>query len=339
MKGRKSLKTFYNEVLGLPYSEKEARTPDPDDIQKAMTSDPVYPEGQIPDQVAFLTMGVDIQHGWIAISVIGWSERMESYIIHRSNAECDVTADPKAVAREIQKVLHTRFKYSDNRRGLTAALCCVDVGDRQTAVLAMIQASFPRVSDWSRGYRAIPHGTVVGVKGSSKPEPERIVMGAPGGKTAAGRRQSRRFFINGVSALKYELYMALNLMVKDTEGANSEIYARCHAPHDFPDEFYKELTAEEIVVELNRDHRMVRKFKLKNQMLSNEQLDLHCLCRFGAEVLGSAVWEEREWEFMRKKASKDPEKDLPKGRQEYIQRRRDKIADRRKNRRSGKNKG
>ena len=325
LKGRKSLQAFHNTTLGEPFDEPEARVPEPKSVEALMKS-VHYKQGHLPDKVAILTMGVDVQKGWLAMEVKGWSENMESWAIERENPLVDMVSDPQACAREIQKMMRKRYKFSDGG-SLSVAMCCVDVGKWPTQIDEAIKTINPLLVNWNGGWDMLPHGTAVGCKGGSSLDPEQLLIRPPGSTVRRGRRKKFRHWLTGTLIAKRELYQTLAKLatLKDPK---ADVHSRPHAPDDYSLDVFKEIVAERVISHVNKFGKRNIIFK-EIPRRSNEALDLHVLNRVAAEILKLPQAGEKDWERMRRKVDRGGSGDLPKDRAERKARHDEGMAQRR----------
>ena len=300
VKGRTSLQTFYNTVLGLPYSEESARRPEPGSLENAMT-ELKYKAGMLPDAVAVLTCGIDVQKDFLSIEVKGWSENLECYSIVVEKPRVSILGDLAECAREIRKVTGRKYQFADGG-SLTVSLTCIDRGGfkNPAAGVDKLVRMFPQPhGSWRGGFRYIPHGAMTACHGADATEQYRLIMGEPGGTTAKGKRRTQSFWRIGVDVAKREIYQALNLMCMNREDdKDGSVFAKAHAPSDYGLDYFKELVAEQIVTRTNRYKKHVRAFVCP-EGVANEALDTHVLNRVAAEVLGLPTCEDKDWVSLR----------------------------------------
>ena len=152
-------------------------------------------------------------------------------------------------------------------------------------------------------------------------------MGEPGGQTLKGQRRKLTFWRTGVAVAKRELYNVLQLMTMDDESRDNPVFARVHAPMEYEEDYFEELTAEKLMKDVDRKGRIRYLFKCPERQ-ANEALDVHVLNRVAAEILGLPSCEERDWEDMRKRIDRGVKKDISPERQARIDARKAKIAER-----------
>jgi phage terminase large subunit GpA-like protein len=102
------LQVFWNTSLGLPYEHDLQTKFDWENLQyRAENSD--YQMGQIPEGVLLLTAGVDVQGDRIEVSIFGWGEGEQSYLIRHDVLFGDPSRD--GVWQELEEVLGYEFHH------------------------------------------------------------------------------------------------------------------------------------------------------------------------------------------------------------------------------------
>lgn len=117
--------TFYNTQLALTYRK---------NMGKALSSDALLARrevwaAEVPDGVAVLTAGIDLQDYRVELEIVGWGRDEESWGIdyHVIDGEFD---DPKTQV-EIDRILQTRWLRADGRP-FTISAACLDTGGHHT---------------------------------------------------------------------------------------------------------------------------------------------------------------------------------------------------------------
>ena len=300
--GRTAMNTFYNLVLGLPFDEPEARTPDEAAIPKVMKV-PKYRQRIVPDNVCVLTLAVDVQKAYLDCEVKGWAPRLENYSIDRIKIELPIDDDTGCV-RELRKIFRKRYK-KPNGQAMQVCLGVIDEGGSwSAAVVHKVSDRFPSPVTWRRGYGFVPHGALTCFRGGAISKPEKIILGVPGGKTVKGKRRVQKFWRIGTQIIKFELYGALNRMLiaaaDDGQDPESDaVYARPHAPVDYDEDHFKELTAEKIKRKRNEKTGRTELYFYLPPRAANEALDQHVMNRTAAEILNLPDFTEQQWSHMK----------------------------------------
>lgn len=269
-----SEKTFFNTRLGLPV-EQAGEAPNWE-IIKGKAED--YPLGTVPDGVAVLTAGADVQKDRIEIAVRGWGPRNENwlvdYIILRGK-----TASPE-VWQQLSEVMQSPYRHP---RGadLFINLLALDTG-----------YNTQECYDW---IRTQPADRVIGIKGVN------AASGIFGRPSSVDRRHNGKEMRRGlkvwplnVNILKGELYGALlNTQVPGLIVPKNLV----HIPKGMSDEWYQQLVAEEVVIRRDRYNREEFVWAKKGP---NEVLDTFIYARGAHDRLGCDRWSEERWAEVRR---------------------------------------
>lgn len=221
-----------------------------------------YKLNEVPDEVCFLTCGVDVQRDRLELEIVGWCPDKRSYSIDFRVLEGDTADAP--VWDLLAGVLDERFLRSDGME-FPIRLTAVDSGYNTTHVY-----NFCRRYDPSR---------VIPTKGQ-----DNLGMAVAAPKTVdvtkSGKRVGKvRLWNLGVSFLKSEFYAALRLE-KDSEGVPPPNY--CHFP-EYDEHYFRGLTAEEQVVKFVRGYQRIQWQKVYER---NEPLDCRIYARAAAAIIG-----------------------------------------------------
>lgn len=258
------LKTFVNTILGETW-EGDSEAPEYQRIYKSNRED--YAECTVPDDVAVLTAGVDVQKDRIEGEVVGWAKGRKSYSIHYFSLLGDT--DKPEVWDKLTEILNMEF-IRENGVPMTIKMMGVDTG-----------YNTQRVYDYVKNT-----GTdkVVPFKGSDNLT---VALSTP--RTVHIKRDGKKagtlqLYHIGSSFLKHEIYGFLKLEVDD-EGNKPNGY--CTFPM-YGEYYFKMLTAERIETRKNNrgyDQRVwVKHFE------RNEALDCRVYARGAAAVIGLDRW-------------------------------------------------
>lgn len=258
--GPEKLKTFVNTTLGETWQE-QGEAPDWERIYLRRET---YPIGSVPAGVRFLTAGVDVQKDRFVFEVVGWNETKESWSIDAGVLMGDTSLD--ATWSQLDELLDRSFPR-------------VDGGELGIAALA-IDSGFntQMVYSWTR---TKPMNRVIATKGSAS---ARSLIGAPSMTevTIRGKRmRGYKVWIVGANIAKSELYGWLRLK-RSAEDVYPSGY--CHFP-EHSEEFFKQLTAEQLVSIRKRNRFTVLEWQLLPNR-ENHWLDCRVLGRAAAAFLG-----------------------------------------------------
>lgn len=120
------LKAFFNLELGLPYEDKASRSAEPHVLMDRCANFPLpLADGTavVPNEIALITLGADVQNNRIEYEVVGWGKGEESYSLLTGVIAGDTTTT--APFTELDRVLLQRFK---NEAGLDLIIkaACID---------------------------------------------------------------------------------------------------------------------------------------------------------------------------------------------------------------------
>lgn len=197
--------------------------------------------GMLPEEVVFLTAGVDVQDDRLEISLIGWGRDDESWVIdHRI-----LYGDPSTpnIWNNLLSQLKATFETHDGRE-LNIRGTCIDSGGHHTQTVY----KFCKANAGQRIFAIKGIGGEIG----SKP-----VVGRPSKNNAA----RCPLFPIGVDTAKDLIFSRLKI---------NEIGAGyVHFSEHLPEEYYRQLTAEKIVTRFNKGYskRTFVKVRPRNEAL------------------------------------------------------------------------
>ncbi len=214
-----TLKVWVNTSLGETWKEKTEGVDPSGLLGRKENWGRVAPEG-----VVAITAGVDVQDDRLEAEVIGWGVGQESWslqyhVLHGDPAQNKVWED-------LDNVLSQTIQTSDGRT-LPVACACVDSGGHQTQ----------RVYEYckAREYRRI-----YAIKGASQ-------MGKPlVSKFSKANKLRVKLFSIGTDTAKQMIYSRLKIHQPGP--------GYCHFPADYPEEYFKQLTAERIQTKFVNGH-------------------------------------------------------------------------------------
>jgi phage terminase large subunit GpA-like protein len=197
-------------------------------------------DGKIPEEVVVLTAGVDVQDDRLEVTVIGWGKDDESYVIQHE----ELYGDPSTPSTwtSLDSILFAAYETHSGRQ-LAIRSSCVDSGGHNTKA----------VYDYAKKNAARRVFAIKGMGGEGKP-----VSGRPS-KNNIGRCP---LFPIGVDTIKTLLFQRMRIV---DEGAGY-----IHFSDVLNDEYFLQLTAEQIVVKF---HKGYQKREFKKMRPRNEALD------------------------------------------------------------------
>lgn len=272
VKNIEKLKTFVNTVLGETWKDKG----DAPEWKKLYLRREQYPMNVVPNEVCFLTAGVDIQADRIECEIVGWGRHKRSWSVDYRVFLGDTSSLDNPVWLELQSMISEVWE-TENGSDMTLKMTAVDSSWNTQIVYSWV--------------RKFPINKVVAVKGS---EFQTSVVSAPKsvdiklkGKTSKVKGGLKLFLV-GVSIIKQELYGWL----KQEAGIDTEPdpYGYCHFP-EYDEEHFKRLTSETLEVTWVKG-------KKKYEWVAhgrNEQLDCRVYARAAASLVGMDRFKDKHW--------------------------------------------
>ena len=291
--GRISMQAFYNLKLGLPYDEPSARMPKASSLQHVIRQQDGYKSGQVPNEGIILTAGIDCQKEYLDVEVKAWGKMLENWSVARFQLDCPIQNTGECYEKMLQMLSKTYLR--EDGQPVQIWLACIDSGYRATDVYSLC-ARFIRPHPIRGGY-SVERGTLTAVKGSSKSQNDRLILGGYGQQTAKGAGRTKHWQV-GTDYGKRELYNSLRTLTEHVNSRDKDqpFYARPHFPIDYPDSHFRELVSEQIrTLKSKKTNRLEQAFYLPSNT-RNEALDLHVYNRTAAEILGLPEWTDERWE-------------------------------------------
>ena len=270
------LKVWRNTALGETWDEPG----DAPEWERLYERREDYKIGVAPEGPLALTAGVDVQNDRLEMEVVGWGADRQSWSIIYHILYGDTSDIDDAVWNDLDEVLETPLKQIDGHDMLIERLAIDDGFNPQV------------VRDWARRHSA---SRVLVVKGS---DTVREPMGHPTIVDVNSRgkriRRGMRIWTIRVSILKSQFYGWLRLRrPTDEELKEGKGFPQgyCHFPM-YPDEYFKQLTAEQVVRKVLRGYTKLVWEKTRER---NEALDARVYARAAALNLGLEQWSDDAW--------------------------------------------
>lgn len=269
------MKTFVNTALGETYKE-PGEAPEWKLIYLRREN---YKPGVVPKGVAFLTCGVDVQKDRLELEVVGWGKNKESWSIVYRVLEGNTSEQP--VWELLREFLETTFPTEDGQFEIPIAMTCVDSG-----------FNTQHVYNFCRKFPVNRVAPVKGVDGLA------VMIGLPKivdhkHKKKVDRRAVRVWNL-GVSLIKAELYGWLRMA--QPIGEEKIPSGFCHFP-EYDEEYFKQLTAEKVVVRRNRKGFSIVEWVKERER--NEALDCRVYNRAAASMVGIDRFRDKDWSKFR----------------------------------------
>lgn len=266
-------RVFINTVLGEAWKGKgEAPAWEPIQRRREM-----YSIGTVQQGALFLTAGVDVQKDRVVYEVVGWGRGKRSWSVDYGDLPGDTADLDDGPWAQIDELLARQFPHV-NGMTMPIRMLAVDSGFNTQTVYS-----------WARRY---PLNRVVAVKGHGHGG---MLVGSPTPVevTDRGRKLKRggRLWPVCGSIAKDELYGWLRLE-PPIEGAESPA-GFCHFP-EYPDEYFRQLTGEQLVVHKSRKGYV----RLEWEPIPGRQnhvLDARIYARAAAALAGLDRFTESDW--------------------------------------------
>lgn len=212
------LQSFVNVSLAWPYESGDRADPD-----SLMARREEYP-APVPMRGLYLTAGIDMQQDRLEVEVVAWGQGEESWSVDYRV----LWGDPLAgeVWAELEDVLAERFLH-ESGQALPISAACLDTGGTN----GMTQAAY----EWLRGKTGRRIFGVKGVAGWGRP-----IVEKPQRKQSGKNARKVDLFLVGVDEAKLVVQRRLAVV---KPGPN-----HCHFPKDRDGDWFKQLTAERLVV-------------------------------------------------------------------------------------------
>jgi phage terminase large subunit GpA-like protein len=248
-----------------------------------------YSINSIPEGIVFLTAGVDIQATRIEALVLGWCEDRQSYAIDYRVFPGDTSTD--APWKKLDELLNSYWALPNG----------VNIGITMMAVDSGYQTQ--QCYSWAR---TKPIDRVMVVKGRDSSS---FVLGQPTAVDVAhrGKKITNGLMLwpVGTITIKSELYSWLKL---DKPVDNEPYPPSCVHTPEFGEEFYKQLTAEQVVSRVVKGYRRYQWEKTRDR---NEVLDNFVYARAAAAQVGLDRMTKEQWQTLRENLGHCVEKEEP----------------------------
>lgn len=268
------MQAFWNLSLGLPW-ENSVELPDYKNLYKLRNQKHRYKI--CPENTIGISAAVDIQKDRAELLSMAWTDEGTAQILEYKVIKMD-TSDPD----EFKKV-------TDYLKNATYDVHNV-AGKKRRINLAFIDSGHETMNVYAATYRSNFIFSTKGVETGNLVVRESILE-------KRGKMRDIRLFILSTHHLKYLVYKVLNKTVRsvNTENENEDFVGKLLFPeHEKLDlEFFKSLTAEKFVRELNKRNNKFKSYWKKLDGRPNEVLDL--------VAMNYAISHMKKWRRKRKK--------------------------------------
>lgn len=237
------MKVWVNTELGQTWEERGIQLEDTELYNRRE----IYP-AEVPDDVLFLTAGVDVQDDRFEVEVVGWGEGAECWGIRYQKIFGDMLSDQ--VWQDLDDFLLRSWRKADGTE-YTLLATCIDSGGHHTD--EVYRFAKDRLNRRIFAIKGMGGAGVPYIRNPSK-----------------NNRVKTNLFIIGVDAGKTSIYQRLEVI---TPGPNY-----CHFPSNpesgYDENYFKGLTAEKKVVRFVKGH-LKEYWEIKDkEHKRNEPLDL-----------------------------------------------------------------
>jgi len=269
-------KVWTNTALGLTWVEK-GEAPDWQRLYERRSQE--LRLGEVPEWVARITVGTDVQRNRIEASIWGWGEGMRSVLIDHRVFMGDPAAEE--VWTELTAFLGEEWETPAGRR-LRMTKLAIDTGDGHSTT---------QVYNWARKHPR----EVMAIKGVGKFDASQPVIGPTWvDVTVRGRKVQRgvQLYTIAVSVFKSETYSWLRLdqPLDGQPFPNGYIFL----PMGVDEEWLQQLVAEQLVTVKNKRTGFTRQEWQKTRP-RNEAIDCRVYARAAAYALGLDRWSSVKW--------------------------------------------
>jgi phage terminase large subunit GpA-like protein len=265
------LQVFVNTVLGETWTQ----VGEAPDWQRLYERREAYRIGTVPAGGLFVTAGCDVQQTRLEVEIIAWERDKQSWSVDYRVLEGD-TSRPEVWER-LSELLDETF-VSEPGVALPIVKLAIDSG-----------YATQQVYHWARKQHSPRVMVIKGVERGAAP------VGLPTSVdvSVAGKRMRRgvRVWPVATGLIKEELYRWLRLEKPTEESGQPFPPGYCHLPR-YPEEFFKQLTAEQLVTKVVKGYRRTEWQKLRER---NESLDCRCYGRAAAAAYGLDRFTEKHW--------------------------------------------
>jgi phage terminase large subunit GpA-like protein len=279
------MKTWVNTVLGLCFAESGEAPP----WEALYARREQYERNKVPAGGLVLTAAADIQKDRVEVELRAWGPRLESWSIdHRVFAGDPARLDgDRSPWPELEDMLSESWAHELGGR-IAITCLAVDSGHETQTVY-----------NWARRF---PTTKVMAVKGTDKGTvllsvPRRVDVRADGGKVFT---KAVQLWMVSSSVAKTEFYGWLRQPRPETPDDVPTGYL--HFPESYDEEWFQQLTAEQLVTRFVRGYRQVQWEKTRER---NEALDLAVYNRAAAAQIGIDRWDDRRWDSIRKELTRE----------------------------------
>ena len=273
------MRSFVNNSLGQSYSYKS----DVPDIEALKDRAEDRESMVCPAGASVITMGVDVQHDRLAVSIYGWGRGEESWLIHWGEIYGQTAVTEQGAWVELDRIIDKAIPHELGGE-LKIAATSIDSSDGQTsdAVYAFVRKRMRK--------------NVMAIKGSSLVDKE--IFTTPKTSVDIGKKQKAQKY--GVRPFIVGTQKAKDLILGQDAGAGrlkliGNGPARIHWYESVRPDWYEQMTSEVKV-----PHKSIRNLRVwvKKQGVRNEALDTTVYALHAARSQKINLWKEERWQAL-----------------------------------------
>jgi phage terminase large subunit GpA-like protein len=271
--GPAAMQVFINTSLGLEYEPKEGEVTD---WRVLFLRKENYQTKLVPKKGLLLTCGIDVQKERFELEVIAWGRNKETWSIDYQIITGDTSSEKTWDA--LDEYLNTPIKHESGAEMFIDKIG-IDSGFNTQEVYRWVRRQSPR--------------RVFALKGNdnqsvplAQPKPVDIKFK----KSARKIKKGLLLYSVGVNLLKTEFYGWLK--IPQPLDSESVPHGYCHFPEVYDEEYFKMLTAEEMVAKTVKGYR---KYIWEKTRERNEALDCRVYNRAVSIIHGIDRYKEKDW--------------------------------------------
>lgn len=273
---QEKLKTFINTQLAETFRERG----DAPKWELLFNRRENYPRNLIPERAGILTAGVDVQKNRLECEIVAWGIGCESWSIDYRVFPGDTATLTSECWNELRKMLTEEWKTEGGGK-MRLDRMGIDSGYNTQQVY-----NFWRGLGENRTRCMITKGQ------HNAP----VIISIPTAREVTTQRKRDQRGVQlwhiGTNICKTELYGFLRI-ARALDAAPDEYPAGwCHFPKDYPDEYFRMLTAEEVRASVSRGVTYYVWEKIRER---NEALDCRVIARAVASAFGLDRWTPSRW--------------------------------------------
>lgn len=242
------LQDMVNDVFGETYTSKIDK---PDEHYLMSRAETDWHRGQINERIKILTLGCDVQGNRIEYALMGWTDKRESWAVDYDIFTGDPNDPNDPLWDKLEEVLTKEYE-KENGNSIRIQIALIDAPYSNEAVMAFCERFPYNPNSYQGVYPCFGKQTLSAIV---KPHDSTI---------------STPEILLDEQKLKREIYNNLKRKVP-TSGANFPT-GYIHFPEDYSEDYYKQLTAEEVIETI--DNKGISTLFISNtKQKRNEVLD------------------------------------------------------------------